>query len=103
MKKIVVFILIFFLILSTSIIKNSTKDMDDKIYSIKENLIFLENRIKDSKLEYNYLSSSEKLSLYQKLYFEKTLNKKLLNDISSISILNNELIINNLTILDKNE
>ena len=103
MKKILVFILIFFLILSTSIIKNSTKDMDDKIYSIKENLIFLENRIKDSKLEYNYLSSSEKLSLYQKLYFEKTLNKKLLNDISSISILNNELIINNLTILDKNE
>ena len=103
MKKIIVFTLIFFLILITSIIKNSTKDIDDEIYSIKENLIFLENRFKDSKLEHDYLSSSEKLSEYQKLFFENLLNKKLLKDINTIEILNNKLIISNLTISEKNK
>ncbi len=103
MKKIIVFSLIFFLILTTSIIKNSTKEIDDEIYSIKENLIFLENRFKDSKLEYDYLSSSEKLSEYKKLYFENSLNKKSLKDINTIEILNKELIINNLIISEKNE
>ena len=103
MKKIIVFSLIFFLILTTSIIKNSTKEIDDEIYSIKENLIFLENRFKDSKLEYDYLSSSEKLSEYNKLYFENSLNKKSLKDINTIEILNKELIINNLIISEKNE
>ncbi len=103
MKKIIVFSLIFLLILTTSIIKNSTKEIDDEIYSIKENLIFLENRFKDSKLEYDYLSSSEKLSEYKKLYFENSLNKKSLKDINTIEILNKELIINNLIISEKNE
>jgi hypothetical protein len=103
MKKIIVFSLIFFLILTTSIIKNSTKEIDDEIYSIKENLIFLENRFKDSKLEYDYLSSSEKLSEYKKLYFENSLNKKSLKDINTIEILHKELIINNLIISEKNE
>ena len=103
MKKIIIFSLIFFLILTTSIIKNSTKEIDDEIYSIKENLIFLENRFKDSKLEYDYLSSSEKLSEYKKLYFENSLNKKSLKDINTIEILNKELIINNLIISEKNE
>ena len=103
MKKITVFILIFFLILGTSVIKNSTKNIDDDILSIKENLIFLENRFKDSKLEYDYLSSSEKLSEYKKLYFENSLNKKSLKDINTIEILHKELIINNLIISEKNE
>ena len=103
MKKIAVFVLIFFLILSTSIIKNSTKKIDDKIYSISENLIFLENRFKDSKLEYDYLSSSEKLLEYQKLYFESSLKKKLLEEMNTIDFSKDELIIKNLTISDKSE
>ena len=32
MTKVIVFVLIFFLILSTSLIKNSTKNLDDQIY-----------------------------------------------------------------------
>lgn len=103
MKKFTVFVLIFFLILSTSITKNSTKDIDDEIYSIKENLIFLENRFQDSKLEYDYLSSSEKLLKYQKLYFENSLSKKLLEKIYTIDVSKDELIVNKLTILGKNE
>jgi hypothetical protein len=103
MKKITVFILIFFLILGTSVIKNSTKDIDDDILSINENLIFLENRFKDSKLEHDYLSSSEKLLEYQKIYFENSLKKKPLKEIRMINISNNKLIIKKLTISGENE
>ena len=98
MTKVLVFSLIFFLILSTSLIKKSTKDLDDKIYSIKENILFLENRFQDSKLEYDYLSSSEKLLEYQRLYFEKSLKKKTLKDLKIIDISDKKLIISDLII-----
>ena len=101
MIKLIVFTLIFILIVSTSLIKNSTKDLDDKIYSIRENILFLENRFKDSKLEFDYLSSSEKLLEYQKLYFENFLKKKTLKEFKTLQIIDNELIINELKILGK--
>jgi len=103
MTKFIIFILIFFLIISTSIIKNSTKKIDDEIYIVKENLIFLENRFKDSKLEFDYLSSSEKLLEYQKLYFENSLEKKSLQELKILEISNNKAKISDLTILGKNE
>ena len=46
MKKLIVFTAIFTLIISTSLIKNSTKDLDDQIYSLRENILFLENRLR---------------------------------------------------------
>ena len=98
MKKSLVFLLIFFLIISTSFIKNSTKDIEDEIYSIKENILFLENRFQDSKLEYDYLSSSEKLIEYQRLYFDKSLKKKTLKDLKILDISNKKLIITDLII-----
>jgi hypothetical protein len=103
MIKFIVFALIFFLIVSTTLIKNSTKDLDDKIYSTKENLLFLENRFKDSKLEFDYLSSSEKLLEYQLLYFENSLQKKTLKELNALKITDNELIINELTISGKKD
>ena len=99
MTKFIVFALIFSLIVSTSLIKNSTKDLDDQIYSISENILFLENRLEDSKLEFDYLSSSEKLLEYQKLYFEKSLIKKTLKEIKTIKIIKNEFIFDELKIL----
>ena len=99
MIKFIVFVSILSLIVSTTLIKNSTKDLDDKIYSTKENLLFLENRFKDSKLEFDYLSSSEKLLEYQLLYFENSLQKKSLKELNTLEIIDNELIINELTIL----
>ena len=95
--KFTVFVTVFFLIVSTTLIKNSTKDLDDKIYSTKENLLFLDNRYKDSKLEFDYLSSSEKLLEYQTLYFENSLLKKSLKQLNTLKIINDELIINELT------
>lgn len=97
MMKFTVFAIVFFLIVSTTLIKNSTKDLDDKIYSTKENLLFLDNRYKDSKLEFDYLSSSEKLLEYQTLYFENSLLKKSLKQLNTLKIINDELIINELT------
>jgi hypothetical protein len=98
MKKIFVFFVIFTLIICTSLIKNSTKDLDDKIYSIEENILFLENRLQDSKLEYTYLSSSEKLLEYQKLYFDNLLTKKLLKELKTLKLDGDGLIINELKI-----
>lgn len=92
--------LIFSLIVVTSLIKNSTKKVDDEIYSLNENIRFLENRLKDTKLEHDYLSSSEKLLKYQKLYFENSLQKKSIDEINTIKILNNKLLINKLKMSD---
>ena len=98
MTKLIFFILILILIISTSLIKNSTKDLDDQIYSIKENILFLDNRYKDSKLEFDYLSSSEKLLEYQKMFFEDSLIKKSLKELRTLEIIDNELIIKELKI-----
>ena len=98
MIKSFVFTLILVLIIGTSLIKNSTKNLDDQIYSIQENILFLEERYKDSKLELDYLSSSEKLLEYQKLYFENLLIKKSLKELKTLKIIDKELIITELKI-----
>ena len=101
MTKFVFFIIIFASIISTSLIKNSTKDLDDQIYFLRENILFLENRFEDSKLEFDFLSSSEKLLEYQKLHFEKLLIKKSLKEIKLLKIVDDKLIIDSLKISGK--
>ena len=101
MTKVLIFAIIFILILSTSLIKNSTKELDEQIYSLKENIIFLDDRFKDSKLEFDYLSSSEKLLEYQKLYFENSLLKKSIKDLKTLKIIDDKVIINDLKLSEK--
>ena len=101
MTKLIVFNLILILVVSTSLIKNSTKNLDDQIYSIKENILFLENRFNDEKLEFDYLSSSEKLLEYQKLYFENFLTQKSLQELKTLTIKDGQIIINDLKISGK--
>ena len=74
MKKIV-FVIIFILILLTSLVKNSTKELEDKIFIVNENIRPLKSELGDVLLEYNYLSSPDKLIQYQTQYFEKDLIK----------------------------
>jgi hypothetical protein len=74
MKK-VVFAIIFVLILATSLVKNSTKEIEDKIFMVNENIRPLKSELGDVLLEYNYLSSPDKLTQYQTQYFEKDLIK----------------------------
>ena len=74
MKK-VVFVTVFILILATSLVKNSTKEIEDKIFMVNENIRPLKSQLGDELLEYNYLSSPDKLIQYQTRYFEKNLIK----------------------------
>ena len=84
MKKFSVILIIFFLVLVTTIIKNSTKKIDDEIFITKENLRILNKEFEKVKLEFDYLSSAEKLLEYQRLYFENELNKKDISEIKNI-------------------
>ena len=74
MKKLV-FTIIFVLILTTSLVKNSTKEIEDKIFMVNENIRPLKSELGDVLLEYSYLSSPDKLIQYQAQYFQKNLIK----------------------------
>ena len=76
MKKSFVTFLILFLVLFTAIIKNSTKRIDDEIFSLKENIRESKRNFENIKLEYDYLSSTDKLLDYQNLYFDEELFEK---------------------------
>lgn len=96
MKKFSVIFLIVFLILSTALVKNSTKRTDDEIFTIKENIRALKKDFENIKLEYEFLSSTEKLIEFQNLYFDDELVKKDINEIKIIDQSTKKLQINDL-------
>tara|TARA_B100001057_G_scaffold119571_1_gene118248 strand:- start:4614 stop:4928 length:315 start_codon:yes stop_codon:yes gene_type:complete len=98
MKKIFLISLIFSVILVTSFIKNSTKKIEEEIFVLNERILNSKIELDDLKLEFDYLSSSEMLMDYQKLYFEEELNKKKINEIKSINFSKNEILINKVSI-----
>ena len=53
MKKIFFFIPVIFLILATTVTKNSTKHLDNKIFEVKENIRVLKDKYELEMLEYN--------------------------------------------------
>ena len=93
MKKIIFSILIIVLIFFTTIIKNSTKDIDVKIFNIKEDIRVLKEKYELVLLDHNYLSSPKKLNEYQKKYFENDLIPKDIMKIGEIDLSKNALII----------
>ena len=101
MKKISLIIFIFLLIISTALIKNSAKKNEDKIFTVKENLRFLNSKFKKIKLEHDYLSSPDKLLEYQVLYFDDELVKKDIQTLKKIEINNDEIMISSFN-LQKN-
>ena len=103
MKKFTVVFFIFFLILITAFIKNSTKKIEDEIFTIQVNLKELKKDLGDMKLEFDYLSSAEKLLEYQSIYFEQQLVKKDLNLIKILEKSSNDILIKDLKILESNE
>ena len=84
MKKFFFISLILSLIFSTAFIKNSTKRIDDEIFIVKENIRVLKKDKEKIKLEHDYLSSTEKLDEFNKLYFNNELIKKNIKDIKII-------------------
>ena len=98
MKKIVLASIIFSLILLTSIIKNTAKQIEDELFTTRENLRVLKSEYENILLEHNYLSSAEKLLEFQSLYFEDQLIQKNIKDIKIYNISKNEKNIEELKI-----
>ena len=92
MNKILLVISIIVLIVATTVTKNSTKKIDKKIYTIKENIRFLKNKYEYVLLDYNYLSSPKKLMEYQAQYFENDLTPINIEKTKKIIVKDNSVI-----------
>ena len=103
MRKLVLLLSIFFLLIFTTITKNSTKELEKTIYTTKENLRVLKNRYEMVLLDFNYLSSPKKLLEYQSKYFEKELTKIDIKDLKKITIEENKFKIKEFVDSKKND
>tara|TARA_B100000035_G_C21012664_1_gene560362 strand:- start:1679 stop:1984 length:306 start_codon:yes stop_codon:yes gene_type:complete len=101
MNKIFVILFILFLILSTAIIKNSTKRIDDEIFTVQENIRNFKKDFENISLEHDYLSSAEKLLEFQNLYFDNELVKKDIKEIGKIDKDLNSIKLNQLSFVNE--
>ena len=90
MKKILLATIIL-LIIVTSLVKNSTKEIEDQTFSLNENIRTLKSELGDLILEYTYLSAPEKLIEYQSQYFQNDLKKIDIKKMKKIILINNNL------------
>ena len=95
MKKIFLFFAVIFLIVTTTLTKNSTKKLENQIFTTKENISVLKDKYELVLLDYNYLTSPKKLLDYQFQYFEKELTNIDINDIKELIVKNDKIIIQN--------
>ena len=95
MKQLVL-VVIFVLILITSLVKNSTKEIEDKIFVLNEKIRPLKSELGDILLEYNYLSSPYRLTQYQTQFFDKDLIKIDITKIKKLTEKNNFIYISDL-------
>jgi len=91
MKKLILLLTIFLLLIFTTITKNSTKEIEKKIYNTKENLRILEQKYEMVLLDFNYLSSPEKLMEFQSRYFENELKEIDITNLKKITLVENEI------------
>ena len=103
MNKLLLISIILLLIIVTTITKNSTEKIENKIFSVRENISALQDKYEFVLLEYNFLSSPKKLLEYQLKYFEEDLISIDMNKIEEINIRNNEFIIKNFNKIKNND
>ena len=101
MKKIILIFLILFLIVVTTFTKNSTKKLDNQIFSIRENINVLKDKYELVLLDYNFLTSPKKLLEYQSKYFETDLIPLDITQIKEIKEESNKLVITELNEMKK--
>ena len=101
MKKLLLFIPVIFLIFATTLTKNSTKQLDKKIFELKEDLRVLQDKYELVLLEYNYLTSPKKLMEYQKKYFDNELLEADIENLNWIEIKNKEINIKKILTTDE--
>ena len=101
MKKIILIFSILFLIVVTTFTKNSTKKLDNQIFSIRENISVLKDKYELVLLDYNFLTSPKKLLEYQSKYFETDLIPLDITQIKEIKEENNKLVTTELSEIKK--
>ena len=103
MRKLILLLSIFFLLIFTTIIKNSTKEIEKKIYNTKENLRVLKNKYEMVLMDFNYLVTPEKLMEYQYKYFENELDQVDIKKLKKITLKKNQLEIKEFIDFKKND
>jgi len=103
MRKLILLLSIFFLLIFTTIIKNSTKEIEKKIYNSKENLRGLKNKYEMVLTDFNYLVTPEKLMEYQYKYFENELDQVDIKKLKKITLKKNQLEIKEFIDFKKND
>ncbi len=73
MKKYIIIFLITFLIIITSITKNSTRELENIIFNTEEKIKILVGKKEMVMLQNNYLSSPQRLFELKKKFFGKDL------------------------------
>lgn len=71
MNRLLIFFLIFVFVISTAIIKNSSKKIEEKIYKKKENLAILKSEYDLVILEFDFLNSPHEIQKKVEQYFIK--------------------------------
>ena len=71
MKNFFVILLVIFLIISTSLVKSSTRKLEAKIFNTEEQIKILNDKKELILLENNFLSSPERLFELKKLFLEE--------------------------------
>ena len=71
MNRLLIFFLIFAFVISTAIIKNSSKKIEEKIYKKKENLAILKSEYDLVILEFDFLNSPHEIQKKVEQYFIK--------------------------------
>ena len=103
MRKLILLLSIFFLLIFTTIIKNSTKEIEKEIYNTKENLRVLKNNYEMVLMDFNYLTTPEKLMEYQSKYFENELDQVDIKKLKKITLKKNQLEIKEFIDFKKND
>ena len=102
-KNIIILTITLILIFSTTLIKNKTKDLEEKIYLTRESISKRKSEYQIMLLEYNYHTSPEKLMEYHRLYFDDNLVPLKINDLKEIEFNKNSFDIKKLDKFLQNE
>ena len=93
MRNSILFFSLTVLIITTTIIKNSSKNLENQIFITNENINILKNKYELALLEFNFLTSPKQLLDYQSQYFENNLISKDITKMKLIREQNEKLII----------
>ena len=93
MRNSILFFSLIVLIITTAIIKNSSKNLENQIFITNENINILKNKYELVLLEFNFLTSPKQLLDYQSQYFENNLISKDITKMKLIVEQNEKLII----------